>query len=971
MTLTRTALLLFPFTLSTSLRADLIYVDASTTNTTLATGGTFAPPTNGTTGNDNNWEQRTTFGSGGSIFESGGEQPAENAPELRTTISGLTPGASYTIFVYFWDPTSTGEDWSIRAAGSSNPGANTLYSASDSTTELGSTAAISANTQTFATAPTTLVEGGRALLAAPIGTLTANGSGVITVFVDDRHAATSVNFRTWYDGVAYELAAPPPNHIVYVDATTTNTKRWDNLPFVPTPDGVSGADNNWEIRNLANSATVLEAGAEGAENAPLLVTTLTGLNPNTEYVLYSYFWDASTGNWRIKSSLKTSDIQDNGTPSSLSDDFLPTNPLTQFAADNNDGGGATDAQPASGSFFINTPLFTESDRTLMQATLGTATSDANGTLSIYVDDLSGVDQSRRTWFDGVGYKLALPLSPTADEDGDGLNNSEEANIGTNPYLIDTDGDGYSDSVEQVSGSDPLDAQSTPPLPGNALLMSDNGAWTWFNDERAIFHQGSLFIGYVRNNGQYGITRYDPSTNESSDMILSTATSQQQDDHNNPSITPLPDGRLMVLYAKHLGGSQFYQRTSLVPQPSTSADWGPEIVRPLSANNTYNNTYLLTGESNRIYNFHRNINFNPTITLSNDLGATWETSIPFIEVGSGSVRPYPRYCSNGANRIDLIYTDGHPRDVDNSIYHMFYQGGAFRKTDGTVIDTFANLPLDHQGGQRGSVIYPYSASEWGPGQGPDDWIPGARAWTWDIHYGEDGHPVCVFQVQTGTDATWSTSRIFYYYARWTGSEWRRRFIAQAGRGIYAAESDYGGGMCIDPSNPSIVYIASNAANPFNLGNVSNVPLNSNARFEIYRGVTSDGGVTFVWTPVTVNSAADNLRPIVPENSPFDQTLIWFSGTYNTYSSYNTQVLAILRNPLQLKNSSFAPSSNSGTLEWSSSPGWRYRITGSADLNGFPIPVTSGIDSQGPSTSHTFTFPTPLTNAPKAFFRIETE
>jgi hypothetical protein len=958
-------------TLATRLHADLTYVDATTSNTTLANGSAFNPPLNGTTLTDNNWEQRTVFGSGGNIFEAGGEQAAENAPELKTTLTGLTPGASYTLHAYFWDPTSTGEDWNIRAGATSNPGANTLYSAADSTAELGSSTTVAASTQTFSSAPTILAEGGRALLAAPLGTFTADGSGQIAVFIDDRNAATSVNLRTWYDGLAYELAAGPSNNVTYVDATTGNTTRWDNQTFSPAPESVTGADNNWEIRNLGNNGNIYEADVEAIEDAPLLVTTLTGLAPNTQYVLYACFWDAATGNWRIKASVRSSDILDNGTPANASDDFLPTTPLTHFAADNNDGGDATDAQPASTNTFVSNPLFTEGDRVLMQAPLGTATSDGAGNLSIYIDDLAGVDQSKRTWFDGVGYKLAIPLVSTADEDGDGLTNGDESTRGTNPYIPDTDGDSYSDGVEVAAGSDPLDKFSIPALPGNSLLMTANGAWTWFNDERAIFHQGSLFIGYVRNNGQYGVTRYNPATNESSDMIISTATSQQQDDHNNPSITVLPDGKLMALYAKHLGGSQFYQRTSLVPLPTTNADWGPEIVRPLSANNTYNNTYMLSGESNRIYNFHRNINFNPTVTISNDLGANWEASVPFIEVGAGGVRPYPRYCSNRANRIDLIYTDGHPRDVDNSVYHMFYQNGNFCKTDGTVIDSFANLPLDHEGGQRGSIIYQYSAAAWGPGQGPDDWIPSARGWTWDVHYGADGNPVCVFQAQTGTDATWSTSRIYYYYARWTGSAWQKRFIAHAGRGIYAAESDYGGGMCVDPTNPNVIYISTNAANPFDLTNVSNVPLNTNSRYEIYRGVTNDGGLTFNWTPITSNSEADNLRPIIPENSPYDQTLIWFNGTYNSYTNFDTRVLAILRNDLKIKTSSFSPATNSGTLEWDSSPGWRYRITGSADLNGFPFTATSGIESQGETTSNTFTFPAPLMNTARAFFRVEIE
>lgn len=101
-----------------ALNAAITYVDATSGvsgNTTLASGGTFSPPLNGTTGNDNNWEQRTTFGNGGNIFEAGGEQAAENAPELKTVISGLTAGYIYTVYAFFWDPGSTVEDWNLRA----------------------------------------------------------------------------------------------------------------------------------------------------------------------------------------------------------------------------------------------------------------------------------------------------------------------------------------------------------------------------------------------------------------------------------------------------------------------------------------------------------------------------------------------------------------------------------------------------------------------------------------------------------------------------------------------------------------------------------------------------------------------------------------------------------------------------------------------------------------------------------------
>ena len=193
--------------------AEIIYVDATSGsggNTTLADGSTFTPPLNGTTGPDNNWEQRTVFGSSGNIYESAGEGAGQNedAPELRTRITGLVPGGLYDVYVYFWDPTSTTEDWSIRAGTSSNPGANTLFSAADSTGELMSTAAVLASSQMFSTAPTINSEGGRALLAASLGLVVAAG-GQIDVYIDDLANAGTVNRRTWYDGVGYVLVPEP------------------------------------------------------------------------------------------------------------------------------------------------------------------------------------------------------------------------------------------------------------------------------------------------------------------------------------------------------------------------------------------------------------------------------------------------------------------------------------------------------------------------------------------------------------------------------------------------------------------------------------------------------------------------------------------------------------------------------------------------------------------------------------------
>jgi hypothetical protein len=208
--------------------AAVTYVDATAGaggNTTLADGSLFSPPLNGTTGADNNWEQRTTFGSGGNIYESGGEQ-IEDAPELRTRLSGLTPDVQYTIHIYFWDPGSTTEDWSIRAGFTSNPGAITLYSAADATAEIGgATAAVLASTLTYTTAPTLFTESGRNLLAGLVGTATADANGQIDIYFDDLPNGTTVNRRTWYDGVSYEVVPEPGSFLLGLIGMTALLRR--------------------------------------------------------------------------------------------------------------------------------------------------------------------------------------------------------------------------------------------------------------------------------------------------------------------------------------------------------------------------------------------------------------------------------------------------------------------------------------------------------------------------------------------------------------------------------------------------------------------------------------------------------------------------------------------------------------------------------------------------------------------------
>jgi hypothetical protein len=148
--------------------------------------------------------------------------------------------------------------------------------------------------------------------------------------------------------------------------------------------------------------------------------------------------------------------------------------------------------------------------------------------------------------------------------------------------------------------------------------------------------------------------------------------------------------------------------------------------------------------------------------------------------------------------------------------------------------------------------------------------------------------------TGTN--WFDDRIYYYFARWTGTNWQKRFIAQAGRPLFSTENDYAGGICVDPANPSVIYISSNSSDPFNLTDITNVTLRANQRYEIWRGTTTNGGLSFAWAAITTNSAKDNLRPYIPRGQSGTPVVIWFRGTYTTFNSYNCEIVGLFNNPV---------------------------------------------------------------------------
>ncbi|MGC3959882.1 MAG: BNR-4 repeat-containing protein [Verrucomicrobiota bacterium] len=471
---------------------------------------------------------------------------------------------------------------------------------------------------------------------------------------------------------------------------------------------------------------------------------------------------------------------------------------------------------------------------------------------------------------------------------------------------------------------------------NFATLTTDGAWTWYNDHRAMFHNGKLYFGFVRaGDSKSTLSVFDLATGRTTNLWASGFT--QLDDHNNPAILAKQDGRLLSAYSRHLSDQYFSYRTSISTNPVGPADWNVEQNIPNSgASMTYANLFQLSSEGGKIYNYCRNQNFNPSVFTSTDGGTNWSAAQIFIRTGTGSIRPYMKYASDNVGRIDFLYTDGHPRDVANSLYHLYYTNGAYYQTDGTYVRSAATLPLLHDSGERGTVIYQYSDAAQ---TDPNAWIPTGRAWCWETAYQSNGAPVCVFTVQCDNVAgptSGPDDRIYYYYARWTGTTWQKRFIANAGRPLYAAEDDYAGGICLDPVEPNVIYISSNAQNPFDLADPTTVPLSASQRYELWRGVTGDGGLTFTWSQITSNSTVDNLRPYVPRRNGGERSVLWFRGNYASYTAYSCSIVGLFTSLVPTN----APASKITYLDATSGAGGNTALAvGGAFI---PSTATSGTD-----------------------------
>ncbi len=417
-------------------------------------------------------------------------------------------------------------------------------------------------------------------------------------------------------------------------------------------------------------------------------------------------------------------------------------------------------------------------------------------------------------------------------------------------------------------------------------INDDGAWCWFQDERAIVHGGKLWVVSVAGGkledarrGNVEVATYELESGETTRAVLHP--NLQYNDHATPALLALPDDRVFTIYSGHNHSRMFYRTTV---EPNDPREWTePVAYRPGEKSRvTYANLVRLSEENEgkgRIYNFFRGFDpsWKPSWMTSDDGGETWSSHGLWIDMPSEDRhRPYVKYIGNGRDTIHFIFTEGHPNNFDNSIYHAFYRDGKFHRTDGTVVHPVAEGPVTPDLATRVFA-------------GSDKRI----AWANDLHLDAEGNPVAAYSVQYSEvgrlprgHEDWGQD-LRYHYARWDGERWNEFQIAHAGTRLYAGEDDYTGLICIDPNDVSTVFISAD------VDPVSGEALAGN-RYQIFRGKTADGGENWEWEQITHTEDADNLRPVVPVwDDPERVAVVWMRGEYRTYTDYELEMVGTIR------------------------------------------------------------------------------
>jgi len=644
------------------------------------------------------------------------------------------------------------------------------------------------------------------------------------------------------------LAAPACLHagVTYVDATLANTDNaagggdatWadgdDGSTGGSVADGAALNDSKWRFRSGFGNGGIWEATGSSVEAEDCAELKVSATVANDTYDVYVFYYAVtSTGNFPIRAGFTSA-------PNA--------NPIFNRP-------GGLDA--ATLTYDVRPPTGGET-RTLLYGLVGQA-EITDGSLELYIDDFpasSTGSSNDRTWFAGIGYSVAAP--PPA-----------------------------------------------PPVPdqikGTLISIDPDAGWTWYTDERAIIDFPRLIAGGVRGKDWFGSvgdivgTQFDLTTGQRSPFLLgpppikdpsnigSGDTAEDKDDHNTAAFLKLPDGHYLSAWSSHSENNQIHFRRSTNPGDATA--WEPEQIYERSVADgasgtndvTYNNLIFLSAEGTgqgRVYNFIRNEisgSWDRWFIYSDDLGVTWNWGGRHTGQNNSSIRPYPKYASNG---VDIIWWISSEDNSGQSVWSGYIKGGKNHNMAGAVVDADIFDNTAPPVGAYTAVMLSGSL---------DEGTPITLLWPRDLEYDARGNLAATWRGY----ANGSNTDIRQYYGRWdaTGGTWLVHRLCHIGDFSVTVQQDgstpHRGTplSAINPKNANVCFFSANVDPATGAALVSSADGRRN--FEIFRAETSDGGATWAYTQITRDSSCHNFRLSVIPWDENNTAVMWMRGYYDRW------------------------------------------------------------------------------------------
>lgn len=370
----------------------------------------------------------------------------------------------------------------------------------------------------------------------------------------------------------------------------------------------------------------------------------------------------------------------------------------------------------------------------------------------------------------------------------------------------------------------------------------NGNWTQQSKPQAVRRGDYVYLGWIANNGDVGVTKHSLLTGLSTHFVL--VPGFQYNGHANSTVTFLQDGRVVCVYSKHSDSVGVRYKISTNPEDISSFGSEQVLTVTTTGEGTSYNVVFYLSSTGKYYVVYRAGDFTQKMRATADF-VTWDAERTVI-AGQGGHRPYIALRSDGDSRVDWLYTTGHPNERDNSIYHvsMEIEGGSevWRTTSGTQI-TAPATPTN------GQIVYAFD---------------GYDGWCWDvIRRGSEIYGLWSKYVTTGTDHR-------MMLARWNGASWTNEQVAALG-GDVDDQLWSDGQAAFDPIDQSIIYLC---------GAVSGV--HELQAFKINSSATSKLG------DITSGSTNNNFSPVPVVWADKRAVVAWLNGPQSSYLNFATNI-----------------------------------------------------------------------------------